>query len=164
MTECYKELPELYKTFIKEDALDIAIECRALRLHLDYDFFRVHRDTFLTKDGITKFSSCDPMIHVFRVPPNYVGNIHRDRAIGAFNFIITKNGIMEWFNSDELKVSHSWLGNPHFEYSGQTPIASTSMNMFYVATTVPHRIVNNSNNERICLSIRTPIDISVIKL
>jgi hypothetical protein len=163
MTQFYKELPEVYKTYIKQDSLKIALNLRKLWKKLDcHDLFRINRSAFLTQAGLDRFSSYSTFVDVFRMPPNFVCRIHVDASYHAFNFILTNNGGMEWFNENDLKETNkSEWGTSIFEYSGQTPIESTELHMMLVSTKAPHRIVNNTNTERICLSVRTKSNIRI---
>lgn len=166
INQFYKELPEVYKTYVNEDAVDIVNQLRGSWKRSDcFDLFRVPQSIFLTPAGINRFLSYNQMVDVFRAPPNFIGGIHTDASYHAFNFILTNNGAMEWYDPSKIsKIHKSEWGTDMFDHMSNSPIGYTESNMMLVCTKTPHRIVNNSNVERICLSIRMMKDIQFNKV
>lgn len=156
MSKFFIELPDEYRTFIKEDALGIINEHRSKWRHLEYhDLFRLPKDIILTEAGLERFAPYSFEIDVFRVPPKFSARVHIDRSYHAFNYIITNNGVMEWFDqADLVEINKSEWGTPVFDHPTAQPIASTRCNMIWVNTRTPHRIVNDSDSERVCISMR----------
>jgi hypothetical protein len=162
----YKELPEIYKTYVNEDAINIVNQLRGLwKRSNSFDLFRVPKSVFLSPEGINRFLSYNQMVDVFRCPPNFIGGIHTDASYHAFNFILTNNGAMEWYDPSKLsKIHKSEWDTDMFDHMSNSAIEYTESNMMLVCTKTPHRIVNNSNVERICLSIRMTKDIQFNKV
>lgn len=161
MNQFYKELPDIYNSYIKPNALDIINSNRQWKNLHCHDLFRVHKSELLTAEGLTKFSSYGNYLDVFRVPPNFASSTaHIDKSFNAFNFILTKNGYMEWFDREELVDSHkSDWSTPNFTVLNSKSIMSTRCSAIWVNTRIPHRIVNDSDSERICVSIRSTFNV-----
>lgn len=62
---------------------------------------------------------------------------------------------MEWFELRNLvEINKSEWGTSIFEHPSVDPLVKTTSNMMWVNTKIPHRIVNESDSERICISVR----------
>jgi uncharacterized RmlC-like cupin family protein len=121
---------------------------------------RVPKQLVLTEEGIRRFFNYWPIVDIFRLAPNYNSQLHIDNSYHAFNFVVTNNGYMEWFDQDKLEYNYtSPEGQIIYKFLEEAIIKKTECNMMWVNTKVPHRIVNNSNSERWCVSIRTLVDI-----
>jgi hypothetical protein len=103
------------------------------------------------------------MVDIFRLAPNYISLLHLDNSYHAFNFVITNNGYMEWFDIDKIEYDYTTpAGQRTYKFLEEALIEKTECNMMWVNTKVPHRIVNNSDSERWCISIRTIKDIPFV--
>jgi hypothetical protein len=152
----YIELPVSYSSYIRRDALEVINSNRHRWRHLNYhDLFRLQKNELLTLEGLDRFRLYSRQVDVFRVPPRFSGSPHIDKTHHAFNFILTNNGRMEWFDLEDLVETHkSEWGTANFSRPDHQPIAVAYSNMLWVNTKIPHRIVNDSDHERICISIR----------
>jgi len=155
MDHLYIELPQIYKTYLKSDIVSIVNDGRNWKNLGYHDVFCIPQSDVLTKEGLVRFAAYRNLVDIFRMPPFYSSRIHTDKSYHAFNFIITDNGGMEWFDLADLEEdTKSGIVNAVYKLPAQSPIAYTESNMMLVQTRVPHRIVNNSDRERICVSIR----------
>jgi hypothetical protein len=110
----------------------------------------------LTEEGIKRFSNYWPVVDLFKLTPKWYSPLHTDNSYHAFNFIVTDNGYMEWFNIDKLEFElKTKEGQNFYKFSEEAMIDRTECNMMWVNTKIPHRIVNNTDQERWCVSIRS---------
>jgi hypothetical protein len=103
---------------------------------------------------------------LFQQLPNTECNIHLDGVTGykarsgALNFIESEpNTFMSWYDIIQPgKIYNVYVENlviTHFEEHQVSEIEKTFLQGFnIVRVDIPHKIVNNSNNVRWCLSIR----------
>jgi hypothetical protein len=167
MSKPYIQLPDIYRTYIKDNVLETIskVENSYVRVgSLDtHSILRVPKHLILTEEGINRFSNYWPMVDIFRLAPHYTSLLHLDVSYHAFNFVITNNGYMEWFDVNKLEYEYTTSAGPRiYKFLEEALIEKTECNMMWVNTKVPHRIVNNSDSERWCISIRTIKDIPFV--
>ena len=167
MSKLYIQLPDIYKTYIKDNIMETICEVEKSTVHVGeldtHSIFRVPKHHVLTKDGLNRFSSYWPMIDIFRLAPNCSTLLHLDNSYHAFNFVVTNNGYMEWFDSNKLEYENTILeGQKVYKFLEEAILEKTECNMMWVNTKIPHRIVNNTDSYRYCVSVRTLNDIPVV--
>ena len=160
MSKLYTQLPDIYRTYIKDNILETIHKAEMSYPVFGeppiHSIFRVPKQLILTEEGINRFANYWPIIDLFKLAPNSSSVLHIDNSYHAFNFIVTNNGYMEWFNLNKLELRYTAEnGIKIYKFSEEAIIEKTKCNMMWVNTKVPHRIVNNSNSERWCVSIRT---------
>jgi uncharacterized RmlC-like cupin family protein len=164
MCKLYTQLPDIYRTYIKDNILEIVHKTEKYYTRIGsldtHSVIRVPKHLILTEEGIRRFPDYWPIIDIFRLAPNCSSLVHIDNSYHAFNFIITCNGYMEWFDLNKLEFDYTTkAGQKIYKFLEEAVIEKTECSMMWVNTKVPHRIVNNSNSERWCVSIRTLADI-----
>jgi hypothetical protein len=160
MSMCYIQLPEFYKIYIKDNILETLYQAEksypVFSRTPTHSQFRVPMRLVLTKEGINRFANYWPLIHIFKLVPNSVSVVHIDNSYHAFNFIVTNNGYMEWFDQSKLEVDCiNMHGVKTYKFSEEAVIDRADCNMMWVNTKIPHRVVNNTDQERWGISIRT---------
>jgi hypothetical protein len=165
MNNLYIQLPDIYKTYIKDNILEIIHEAEKSYTRLGrldtHSVVRVPKHLILTKEGIERFSNYWPIIDIFRLAPNYSSRVHVDNSYHAFNFVVTNNGYMEWFDLTKLEYNTDTPeGQQVYKFSQAAVIEKTECNMMWVNTKTPHRVVNYTDTNRYCISIRTLTDIA----
>jgi uncharacterized RmlC-like cupin family protein len=163
MSTCYIQLPEIYKTYIKDNVLETIHKAEksypVFGLPPIHSILRVPKQLILTEEGISRFANYWPIIDLFKLAPNSSSVLHMDNSYHAFNFIVTNNGYMEWFDLDKLEFKvKTKEGQKIYEFTEEAVVDRTECNMMWVNTKIPHRIVNNTDQERWCVSIRTLSD------
>jgi len=153
-------LPDIYKTYIKDNVLEIILQADESYVRLGdssrHSILRVPKNLILTEAGLERFADYWRTIDVFRLPPNSESVLHVDKSYHAFNFVITNNGYMEWFDLNKLESDiPTPEGQLVYKFSPAASIEKTECNMMWVNTKVPHRVVNNNDTERWCISVRT---------
>lgn len=151
-----------YIHYLRPDILDTIEKHRHRWKKLTYhEKYLLPSILVLTNDGVEYFKDFSKQIDIFRMPPNFTSNIHIDNSFYAYNFIIKGSGIMEWFNIDDLTVKHiSEYGTQIYDLlDNKSSIGSTTSTSMIVNTKIPHRIINNHNEERICVSIRNLVNL-----
>ena len=166
MSKPYIQLPDIYRTYIKDNILETIskVEKSYVRVgSLDtHSILRVPKLLILTEAGLVRFANYWRTIDVFRLPANSESALHVDKSYHAFNFVITNNGYMEWFDLTKLESdTPTPEGQSVYKFSLTALLEKTECNMMWVNTKVPHRVVNNTDAERWCISIRTLADIPV---
>jgi uncharacterized RmlC-like cupin family protein len=167
MSTCYIQLPEIYKTYIKDNIMETICEVEKSTVHVGnldrHSIFRVPKNVVLTKEGLIRFSNYWPIVDIFKLAPNCSTALHLDNSYHAFNFVVTNNGYMEWFDLNKLEYAKTILeGQQIYKFLEEAIIEKTECNMMWVNTKIPHRIVNNTDSYRYCLSVRTLNDIPVV--
>ena len=157
--DTYKILPSSYKNYLKDDCVDIISSLNHQWNETRHDWVFVPNELLLTKEGKDFFE--EKIVTVFRVPPNHTGFIHSDNSGHAFNFIIKGIGKMQWFDVNSLtfwqtikKTGSDIVGPTLYKSDSPLVIDETSESLIKVNPRIPHRIVNENNSERICISIR----------
>ena len=163
MSTCYIRLPEIYKTYIRDNVLETIHEAEKSYPRFGkastHSMVRVPNHMILTEEGVKRFSNYWPIIDLFKLTPNCSSLLHSDNSYHAFNFIVTNNGYMEWFDIDKLEFElKTKEGQKIYKFSEEAIVDRTECNMMWVNTKIPHRIVNNTDQERWCISMRSLTD------
>lgn len=159
MNSPFKELPNEYNQYVKDNALDIIEQHRNKWTLSHHSLFRLPIHMLFTPDGVVKFSKYSPLVDIFRVPPRFTTGIHVDKSLSAVNFVVKGAGTMQWFHLDDLETDHLSEWNTQVYKAIAPHYAQTESNIIEVNTLIPHRIICTSDEERICISIRQSIKI-----
>jgi len=162
LNNLYTPLPDIYKTYLKTNVLEIILHLQTDTSYVrignanTHSILRVPKDLILTEAGLKRFADYWHTIDLFRLAPNTQCAVHIDNSYHAFNFVVTNNGYMEWYDLNKL-VYHSdnSEGRQMYKVAQEALLTKTHCNMMWVNTKVPHRVVNDSESERWCVSIRT---------
>jgi len=167
MSTYYIRLPEIYNTYIKDNILERIHEAEKTYPRfgsLDtHSILKVPKHRLLSEEGLVRFAKYWHIVEVFRLAPNYTTLLHVDNSYHAFNFVVTNNGYMEWFDLDKLEYDFTTpTGQKMYKVLEEAVIEKTECNMMWVNTKIPHRIINNTDSERYCISVRTVHDIPFV--